>query len=268
MKRIILPFLSFILLATIALAQSPQAINYQAVARDNSGNLLTNKTIAIKISILTGSSSGTVEYSETFSSASTNGFGVFSLQIGTGNVVSGTFNTIKWESANHYLKVEMDASGGSSYTTMGTSQLVSVPYAMFANKSGSTDLSKSKLGDIGDVKGTFYKGQVLKWDGTNWSAANDSIGTGTGTGGGGVSALNDLTDVKAYPKKSQILKWNGSKWVAGNDSLGATQLNELSDVSASPKKGQVLKYNGTLWVAAGDTGAQQLNDVFAAAVTK
>ena len=72
MKRIILPFLSFILLATIALAQSPQAINYQAVARDNSGNLLTNKTIAIKISILTGSSSGTVEYSETFSSASTN----------------------------------------------------------------------------------------------------------------------------------------------------------------------------------------------------
>jgi hypothetical protein len=117
-------------------AQSPDLINYQAVAYNSSGNSVANTAISIRISILQGSPTGTITYQETHN-ASTDANGAFDLQIGGGAVASGTFAGISWGSFSHYLRVEMDISGGSSYIIMGTSQMVSVPYAKYAETAGS-----------------------------------------------------------------------------------------------------------------------------------
>lgn len=126
-----------LIVPSFAAAQgSPQLMNYQGVARDNGGNVLANQNIALQLSIISGSATGTVEYSET-QATTTNDFGLFNIEIGGGTVVSGTFSAVNWGSTSHFLKVELDAAGGTSYQEMGTSQLLSVPYAFYAKVSGS-----------------------------------------------------------------------------------------------------------------------------------
>jgi hypothetical protein len=125
----------FSLLSVIA--QVPQAFNYQAVARDASGNVLSGQLISLRITILDGSSTGTVVYSETHM-ANTNQFGLFTLALGKGSVQFGTFNAINWAIGSKYLKVEMDATGGTNYIAMGTTELLSVPFALYANASGTS----------------------------------------------------------------------------------------------------------------------------------
>jgi hypothetical protein len=115
-------------------AQSPQAFKYQAVARDASGNVLANRNLSFRISILSGSTSGTLVYSETHTNKITNDFGLAELEIGNGTVLSGTFSAIPWGTNSYYIKVEMDPAGGSSFIVMGTSQFLSVPYAIYAKK--------------------------------------------------------------------------------------------------------------------------------------
>jgi len=117
-------------------AQVPQAFNYQAVARDASGNILSGQLISLRITILEGSSSGTVVYTETHM-ANTNQLGLFTLALGKGSVQFGTFSAINWATGSKYLKVEMDASGGTNYVAMGTTELLSVPFALYANASGT-----------------------------------------------------------------------------------------------------------------------------------
>jgi hypothetical protein len=126
-------FLFFMVSYTFA--QVPQALNYQAVARTSAGALLANQAVGIKISIHTGSAAGAVVYSE-IHAPTTNNFGLFTLSIGTETPVSGTFNTIDWSTGNYWLQVEMDPTGGVTYADMGTSQLLTVPYAMFAGNVG------------------------------------------------------------------------------------------------------------------------------------
>ncbi|MBP0903791.1 hypothetical protein ACFSKN_04315 [Mariniflexile gromovii] len=124
-------------ITAISLAQSPSKISYQAIIRDVNNNLLTNQSIGTQISILQGSSSGTAVYIET-QNASTNMNGLVTLEIGTGTPVSGDFSTIDWGADTFFLKIETDPSGGNNYTITGTSQMLSVPYALYAKSSGSS----------------------------------------------------------------------------------------------------------------------------------
>ncbi|MBN2174514.1 MAG: hypothetical protein JW731_10290 [Bacteroidales bacterium] len=119
-------------------AQSPQAFKYQAVARDASGELISNQQVSFQISLLHGGPTGTVVYSETFDPV-TNDQGLVNLEIGNGIVVSGDFGTIDWSLGDYFLQIEMDETGGTNYQIMGTSQLLSVPFAMYAESSGSSD---------------------------------------------------------------------------------------------------------------------------------
>jgi len=136
MKR--LPILLFILcISSTLIGQAPQAFKYQAAARNAAGELLVNQTVSFRISILKGSESGQVVYTEALS-ALTNLFGLVNLEIGRGTVLYGTFSTISWGIDNYFLKVEMDPTGGSNYQVMGVSQLLSVPYALYSNASPST----------------------------------------------------------------------------------------------------------------------------------
>ena len=116
---VIATFLTLGALGTFA--QSPQAFKYQAIARDNAGNVLQNRFISIRITVLSGSPTGTPEYAETHSDT-TNQFGLFNLEIGSGTLEFGNFNTINWSSNTHYIKIEMDPTGSTAYQLMGTSQ--------------------------------------------------------------------------------------------------------------------------------------------------
>src|ERR1043166_3757257 len=109
----------------------PQGINYQAVARNSLGDLITNKQISVRTSILDGASNGTVLYSETFT-PTTNVYGLFTIQLGRGKAVSGTFASIPWSNANQWLKIEIDPDGSNNYVMMGASELLSVPFALYA----------------------------------------------------------------------------------------------------------------------------------------
>ena len=112
-------------------AQAPEKMSYQAVIRDGEGELMINSNIGMRISILQGSVDGAAVYVESQTS-NTNENGLISIEIGNGTVASGAFSTIDWSVGLYFLKSETDLTGGSNYTIIGTSQLLSVPYAMHA----------------------------------------------------------------------------------------------------------------------------------------
>ncbi|MCB9205546.1 MAG: tail fiber domain-containing protein [Flavobacteriales bacterium] len=131
---------SFCFFSDHVAAQSPQMFNYQGVARDNAGNTLTNQSLTLRTSILADSPSGTIVYQETHG-VNTNQLGIFNLQIGNGSVVSGDIQTIDWGSTTHFMQVEMDPNGANDFQNLGTSQLLSVPYALYAETTGNKSLS-------------------------------------------------------------------------------------------------------------------------------
>ena len=122
---------SIFLLATNAFAQSPEKLSYQAVIRNNTNGLVTKADIGMRISIVKGSAGGTPVYVETHVSAS-NANGLVSIQIGNGTPVSGNFAAIDWSAGPYFIKSESDLNGGTNYTITGTTQLLSVPYALFS----------------------------------------------------------------------------------------------------------------------------------------
>lgn len=132
MKKIF--YLAILLLAVSSQyvqAQSGLAgTNYQAVARNANGTVLGNQSLTVRFSVLGGSAAGPVQYQETHN-ATTNNLGLFTLQIGKGTPLTGTYSTVPWANANQYLKVEISING-SNFSELGTSQLMSVPYALFA----------------------------------------------------------------------------------------------------------------------------------------
>src|SRR6056297_1664103 len=134
MKKIITVIL-LILVTKLMFAQAPQGFKYQAVIRDSNGEVLSEQNIALKISILQSSPTGSTVYSEEHA-AQTNTHGLINITIGEGTILSGDFSAIPWEAGPFFVKIEMDPEGGTSYTEMGTSQLLSVPYALYSGQSG------------------------------------------------------------------------------------------------------------------------------------
>lgn len=130
MKQIIITILA-VFITTSTFAQAPQAFSYQGVARDLSGNPVANQNIELQIAVLQGSATGMEIYKETHSTF-TNDLGLFSLQIGNGTIVSGSFEIIDWGSDIHFLQIEMDDTGDNNYQLIGASELLSVPYSLYA----------------------------------------------------------------------------------------------------------------------------------------
>lgn len=130
MKKIY-TLLALLSLSTISLAQAPQKMSYQAVVRDAGNALITNQSVGMQISILQGSSSGTAVFVETHT-PTTNTNGLVSVEIGNGTNVSGDFGTIDWGNGPYFIQTETDPTGGTSYTVSGTSELLSVPFALHA----------------------------------------------------------------------------------------------------------------------------------------
>ena len=136
MKKLITVF-ACILFAASVFAQAPDKMSYQAVIRNSSDDLVSNQKVGVRISILQGTANGTAVYVE-LHSPTTNTNGLISMEIGDGNAVSGVFKNIDWSKGPYFIKTETDPSGGVSYSVTGTSQLLSVPYALYAETSGSS----------------------------------------------------------------------------------------------------------------------------------
>ncbi len=173
MKKNLLTLLFLSMGIFYVLGQSPLGFNYQAVIRNSSGEIVPSHTVGIKISILQGSVTGDEVYSETFT-PETNGFGLVNLIIGSGVTKFGDFIEIDWSSGDFFIKVELDLSGGESYTEMGTTQLLSVPYANYAfsgnpgasayqvwlslgNEGSEEDFINSLTGPSGDAGPSAYQ---------------------------------------------------------------------------------------------------------------
>ncbi|NCA22913.1 MAG: collagen-like protein, partial [Crocinitomicaceae bacterium] len=116
--------------------QAPNKMSYQAVIRDASGNLVINSVVSMKVSLLQGSATGTVVFQELHSS-STNSNGLYSVIIGSGTNLTGNIASVNWANGPFYIKTETDPNGGLNYNIVGTTQLLSVPYALYAATSGN-----------------------------------------------------------------------------------------------------------------------------------
>jgi len=127
-------------------------MSYQAVIRNSADSLLISTPVGMRISLVQGTPSGTVVFSET-QTASTNANGLVSLQIGTGTVVTGTFACINWAAGPYYVKTETDLAGGTNYTIISSNEIQSVPYALFSEN--------------GIAPGTVA-GEMNYWNGTAW----------------------------------------------------------------------------------------------------
>lgn len=112
-------------------AQSPNAIPYQGVVRNLAGNILASQNIGLRISIHDVTAGGTEVFSETHAVTTTN-LGLFNVNIGQGAPLTGTLGTVNWGNGAKFIQVKMDATGGTNYIDMGTTQLNSVPYALYA----------------------------------------------------------------------------------------------------------------------------------------
>ncbi|MBO6185360.1 MAG: hypothetical protein J6O88_11845 [Chryseobacterium sp.] len=204
-------------LATLLSAQVPQAFSYQTIAFNASGAPIANGNVALKISILENSATGTVLYTETHNKT-TNSKGLVNLNIGQGTATTGTFGGINWGTNTKFVKVEMDPAGGSNYTNVGVNQLMSVPYALVADKinlnsDNSTfneDLIENKSANFaiynyGDGKTYVYNSKTGTWSGQ----------TGGGTGTNYVVASNgnfviyNYGDGKTYAYNSKTGMWSG-----------------------------------------------------------
>jgi hypothetical protein len=197
--------LLFILPQTNLRAQMPQGFKYQTVVRNSSGLAIANQAIFFRLSILSGGPLGFAIYVET-QSAQSSPMGVVSLMVGQGTPSVGTFDQIKWSGGNFYLQVEVDPYG-TGYSLMGTSQLGSVPYALYAQSSGAGQWK-------GDSVSIYYNG----WVGINGPVKQDVLSNDT--------ILFEVKDSKGQPvfrvleSGVRIYVESGSKGSKGGFSVG------------------------------------------------
>jgi uncharacterized protein (TIGR02145 family) len=174
-------------IAFSALAQAPQKFSYQSVIRNAGNQLVANQSVGIKISILQGTATGNAVYAETHSPL-TNANGLATLEIGAGTALSGDFSNINWANGPYFVKTETDVNGGSNYTITNTTQLLSVPYALYSNTVSS---SVSQTGDT-----LFIGSQAYVIPGI--SAANNGGGGQTGITAHSCGATNVHNPAKTY----------------------------------------------------------------------
>lgn len=187
MKRLVFIVQFFVVFASYA--QAPHRINYQGVARDGLGDIITSGSIGLKFKVLQGTPTGTTAYEET-NSATPSSSGIFTVAIGGGAPVSGPLSSVNWANGPYFIEVSIDPAGGTSYTSVGTSQLMSVPYALYAEKAG---------GGASLPTGTLT-GQTLYWDnGTGqWKPDKNLFNNGNNVYIGDVGITNNKVKISDF----------------------------------------------------------------------
>ncbi|MDP4201628.1 MAG: hypothetical protein Q8861_02955 [Bacteroidota bacterium] len=278
----LLHLLIALFITTILYAQAPQRMTYQAIVRDANSNLIQNKTVGIRISILQGTSTGPAVYVENHI-VPTNANGLVSLEVGGGIAQVSFFNSIDWSKGPYYIKTETDPTGGTNYTISGVSQLLSVPYALYALNSGSSSSGSSSstsptpvIDNLTSTSTTSalsaYQGKLLKdmIDGINTSTGGTTGGTTTGTSNltGDVTSTGSVTKIEKLqgnlvaantPLIGQTLLYDGISWsprtlTLSGDVNGAytstkvTQIQNIPVAPTAPASGNTLRFNGVAWI--------------------
>jgi hypothetical protein len=240
MKKLI-TYLLVIISMGAAYAQAPQKFNYQAIARTNNGAELPNLAVGLRISIYDGAPNGTLVYQET-QTKTTNQYGLFNLEVGAGTVVSGNFSTIAWGSGSKYIQTEIDPAGGTNYFVTGTSQLLSVPYALYAGQAQSGQVGPTGLtGPTGPAGPTGANGA------TGTGTQGPTGPTGPGGGATGPTGANGATG-PAGPTGVGVTGAQGPTGSAG--ATGATGPAGAGSVSGTLNYVAKFTPNGT---TAGDS---------------
>jgi hypothetical protein len=260
MKKFLVIILAVFLTATLW-AQSPEQMNYQAVIRDASDALVTNSEVGMRISILQGSVSGTSVYVETQSPTS-NANGLVSVSIGGGTVVSGTFADIDWASGPYFIKTETDPDGGTSYSITGTSQLLSVPYALHAKTaetvtgeitetdpvyaaSQAKNITAAHLTNLGNLSGINTGDQDLS-----------TLATKTALGDSTAQVRSEIPDVSGFLTSETDPTFTSSQ-AANIDADDITNLGNLSGVNTGDQDLSTLATKTAL----GDSTAQVRSEI-------
>jgi hypothetical protein len=248
-RRITILFSAILMLLFVGqlAAQVPQAFNYQAVARNAAGSLMVNDTIGIEIFIHQGSATGGVVYHETFTTV-TNQFGLFTLQIGKGNVIAGTFSTISWSSGDYWLQVKMDPTGGTVYNEMGISELLTVPYAMYAANAGI----QGGTGPTGPAGATGATGAASTVAGpTGPTGAIGDTGVQGPTGANGIDGVTGSTGATGVIGPTGANGVTGATGPSGAQGTAGTSVNWTGTWSAITTYviDQGVSYNGVSYVS-------------------
>jgi hypothetical protein len=212
MKNLFKNYIAYVLLAfalNFVHAQAPQKMSYQSVIRNTNGDLLANAAIGLRISIIKDSPTGTVVYSETMTNT-TNENGLLSIEIGGGNPISGTFTGIDWSTGTYFVKTETDPNGGTNYNVVGTAQLLSVPYALYAKT--TRNLGKTTIYLSDDITDAEAAAQI-----------NSELGPNTENIY--ISSTNQLTTVDLSAATTLL-----NVQIDNNDALTTINFNNLTKI--------------------------------------
>jgi hypothetical protein len=210
MKRIVLTFFAVAAITFTTFGQAPEGFKYQAVVRDNGGTIIANQAVGVQMTVQQGNIGGTAIYQETFS-ATTNAFGLVNLEIGTGTTTDD-FTTIDWSAGPYFIATAIDAAGGISYVVMGASQLMSVPYALYAKTSGSS--TPGSQGATGPSGADGSNGSDGATGATGSAGTQGPIGlTGPAGAQGATGLLSNGNTAGNTPY------WDGSQWVVNNSNI-------------------------------------------------
>ncbi len=214
-----------------AAAQAPNKMSYQAVVRNTAGVLVANANVGIQISILQTTATGTAVFVERHTTP-TNVNGLATLEIGGGALVSGNFTTINWANGPYFIKTETDPTGGTNYTISGTSQMLSVPYALFAAKSADNINSWSKLGN--NATATDFLGTTNN---------TDVVFKRNGIEAGRISELNASFGHRALESNIAL---NGVGTGINNTAIGVSALLKNTDGSDNTATGTAALSDNTM----------------------
>ncbi|MBL7778059.1 MAG: collagen-like protein [Chitinophagales bacterium] len=234
MKKTLLFLLAIACFAGITIsltAQVPQSMNYQAIARNANGATIVNQQVFLRFSIHAGSPIGTIEYQET-NHATTNQFGLFTVSIGSGTPTSGTFTGINWAAGSKYLQVEIDLGGGSIPIDMGTTQLLSVPYALYAATSGNGNGPTGATGATGATGVTGVTGANGNDGATGATGATGAQGP-SGSGATGATGVTGATGATGNDGVTGATGATGAQGPTGIGATGATGANGVAGATGA-----------------------------------
>lgn len=248
--------LAMIFIARLSMAQSPQKFTYQSVVRDASNNLLQNSPVGMQISIRQNSTTGVIVYQEQHT-IQTNNNGLATLEVGTGSIISGDFTLIDWGNGTYFIQTEIDPAGGTNYSISGTTQFLSVPYALHSETAESAVNDQVNDADA-DPNNEI---QDLTLNGTDLTISNGSTVD--------LSVLQDgVNDADADPTNEiQVLSFSNDTLYLSNGGqvfLGDYAIDLVDDADNDPTNeielptnanaGDLLEFDGNNWVAVPPTG--------------
>ncbi len=229
MKKILLSTFFAVVVFSTAFAQIPASFNYQAVVRNSAGEILANKTVSFRISLLKNSKTGAVVYSEKHK-VTTNDFGLVNLKIGKGTKISGNFSPAGWGDVI-FTKIEIDPAGGSSFSELANSKLSSVPFAFKAQTVVNDKVDDADADPTNEIQKLKLTGTLLELSagggsvtlptsgsggGDNWGAQTvktDATLSGNGTTASPLSVTGDLTDDQTLSLSGNDLSIDGGNTI-------------------------------------------------------